>query len=164
MLYALGKNFEGWCFRVLHHKHFHLQSQGERKWPHLKKCWFLLVVTGQERELKVRRCVIGLEQVLQSAGFGTFWNTFLFTVFFWERGTGRGYATKCRWMGVCYHCTRIWKCTLFKCVLPADMKSVSEKCWMHTYCCCSFLVCSALHDMPNLSAYSCALCNNKITN
>jgi hypothetical protein len=46
------------------------------------------------------------------------------------------------------------------CVLPADVKSVSEKYWLHTYCCHSFLVCSALPDMPNLSAHSCALCNN----
>jgi len=32
MLYALGKNFEGQCFHVLHQKDLHLQSQGERRY------------------------------------------------------------------------------------------------------------------------------------
>jgi hypothetical protein len=54
--------------------------------------------------------------------------------------------------------------TLFKRVLSATVKSVSQKCWLHRYCFCSFLLCSAFQDMPNLSAQSCALCNNKITN
>jgi hypothetical protein len=54
--------------------------------------------------------------------------------------------------------------TLFKRVLSATIKPVSEKCWLHTYRFCSVLVCSALQDMPNLSAHSCALCNNEITN
>jgi hypothetical protein len=44
-------------------------------------------------------------------------------------------------------------------VLSADVKSVSEKCWVHTCSVCSFLVCSALH-FPSL----CALCNNEIKN
>jgi len=46
VLYSLGKNSEGWCFLVFHQHHFHLYSKGERDFP-LKKCCFLLVMTGQ---------------------------------------------------------------------------------------------------------------------
>ena len=53
----------------------------------------------------------------------------------------------------CYWCTGI--ATLFKCVLSADVKSVSEKCWLHTYCVRSFLVCSALQVFPSLCSQQC---------
>jgi hypothetical protein len=49
-------------------------------------------------------------------------------------------------------------------VLSADVKSVTVKCWLYTYCVCSFLVCSALQGFPSLCAHSRALCNNEITN
>ena len=52
VLSALGKNYEGWRLWVLHHKHFHLHSQGERRCLLLKKCWFLLVKTCQGIQLK----------------------------------------------------------------------------------------------------------------
>ena len=47
VLYALGKKFEGWRFRILHQKHFHMQSQAERRCLILKNCWFLLVMKSQ---------------------------------------------------------------------------------------------------------------------
>jgi hypothetical protein len=53
----------------------------------------------------------------------------------------------------CYWCTGT--ATLFKCVLSADVKSVSEKCWLHTYCVRSFLVCSALQVFPSLCSQQC---------
>jgi hypothetical protein len=46
VFYVLGKNSEGWCFQVFHQHHFHLHSKEERSLP-FKKCWFLLVMTGQ---------------------------------------------------------------------------------------------------------------------
>jgi hypothetical protein len=40
--------------------------------------------------------------------------------------------------------------TLFKCVLSANVKPVSEKCWLHTYRVRSFLVCTDLQGFPSL--------------
>ena len=39
--------------------------------------------------------------------------------------------------------------------------SLSEKCWLHTYCLHSFLACCASQGMPSLSAHSRALCKNE---
>jgi hypothetical protein len=48
MLYRLENNLEVWCFWVLHQKHFHLYSQGERMCLLLNTRWFFLVMTCQE--------------------------------------------------------------------------------------------------------------------
>jgi len=61
VLYALGKNSEGSWLRVLRWKHFHLHSQGETSCLFLKKWRFLLVITGKGIQLKVRKCLTGLE-------------------------------------------------------------------------------------------------------
>jgi hypothetical protein len=41
-----------------------------------------------------------------------------------------------------------------------NVKSVFEKCRLLTYCLDSFLACSALQGMPNLSSHSWVLCKN----
>jgi hypothetical protein len=63
--------------------------------------------------------------------------------------------------------TRTWRfgtVTLFTYVLSTTVKSVCEKCWLHTYCFCSFLVCFELQALPSLSVHMWAFSNNKITN
>ena len=75
LLYALGKNSEGWCFRFLHHKHFHLHSQGVNRCPPLKKCCFLLLVRSGEITEGKEVCD-WTEQVQQSPRLGTFCNMF----------------------------------------------------------------------------------------
>jgi hypothetical protein len=49
-------------------------------------------------------------------------------------------------------------------VSSAIMKSLSEKCWLHTYCLHSFLACCALQGMPSVSAHSIGLCKNETRN
>jgi hypothetical protein len=44
-LYTLGKNLEGKCYKVLHHKHFNLHSQGAMRSLFEK----VLVSAGSER-------------------------------------------------------------------------------------------------------------------
>jgi hypothetical protein len=41
-----------------------------------------------------------------------------------------------------------------------NVKSISEKCWLQTYYLGSFLACSALQGMPNLSTHSWTPCKN----
>jgi hypothetical protein len=113
--------------------------------------------------------VTGLEQVLQSPKLETFCNMFLL-------GSGlEGFLLMTNWRTCSSLCGAEWGCaitvqrfgtaTLFKCVLSANVKTVPEKCWLHTYCVHSLLVCSALQGFHSLSAYSRALChNNEITN
>ena len=50
--------------------------------------------------------------------------------------------------------------SLSRLVSSPKVKSVSEKCWLQTYCLDSFLACCALQGIPSLSAHSWALCKN----
>ena len=49
---------------------------------------------------------------------------------------------------------------LSRLVSSPNVKSVSEKCRLHTHCLDSFLACCALQGMPSLSVHSRVLCKN----
>jgi len=49
---------------------------------------------------------------------------------------------------------------LSRLVSSPNVKPISEKYRLQTYCLDSFLACSALQDMPSLSAHSWSLCKN----
>ena len=57
-------------------------------------------------------------------------------------------------------CRRHQTANLSRLVSSPTVQSVSEKCWLLTYCLDSFLACCALQSMQSPSAHSCALCKN----
>jgi hypothetical protein len=131
--------------------------------PRRKEVTSLEKSVGCDRSGKItegkKMCVIGLEQVLQSPRLGTFWNMFLLGLrhdnFLEDDEMEEHTSVNATEWGCAITVQGFETATLFKRVLSADVKSVSEKCWLHTYCVFSFVVSSALQDFPSLCPQPC---------
>ena len=142
MLYALGKNSEGWCFQVLHYKHFHWQSQGERRcflWKGVGFCWSGDITEGKEvcDWIGIGSLVSKVTDLVEYVFVGTrTWRSSSEDEEFKEDYSRCWAAWECE-----PTVQRFWTAYLSGHVSFANVKSGSKKCQFQTQCLCIFLVC-----------------------